>query len=67
MVLLLENGASCVEEPSIWTSGATTLNKEATGSSVRRIFTQWGQRYYGLNWNIIRLNNIFQVSILQKR
>jgi len=38
MVLLPEMGASYVEKPPIWTSGATALKKEATGLVFGAIF-----------------------------
>ena len=33
------NGASCIEEPPIWTSGATALEEEATGLVIGAILT----------------------------
>jgi len=39
MVFLPEMGASCVEEPPIWTFGATALEDEATGFVFRAIST----------------------------
>ena len=38
MVLLPEMGASCVEEPPIWTSGVTALEEEATSLVFEAIF-----------------------------